>query len=182
MKMDDASSLTCGVDVHDCDRPDRPCRSAHRRVVRCGHCGAAIVLLLVALLVLIATAAVGAAVEKLLLGRRLCRPAELHRLLHDTLALPLGLQQPCVAALTTLIVVPIAFAYAYALTRSTMPAKGLFYSTALLPLFAPSLLSAISLIYFFGNQGFLKSWMFGGSIYGPSVSSWRRCSIASRMR
>ena len=72
-----------------------------------------------------------------------------------------------VAALTTLIVVPIAFAYAYALTRSTMPAKGFFYSTALVPLFAPSLLPAIALIYFFGNQGFLKSWMFGGTIYGP---------------
>jgi len=72
-----------------------------------------------------------------------------------------------VAALTTLIVVPIAFAYAYALTRSAMPAKGLFYSTALVPLFAPSLLPAIALIYFFGNQGFLKSWMFGGTIYGP---------------
>jgi iron(III) transport system permease protein len=72
-----------------------------------------------------------------------------------------------VAALTTLIVVPIAFAYAYALTRSAMPAKGLFYSTALVPLFAPSLLPAIALVYFFGNQGFLKSWMLGGTIYGP---------------
>jgi len=30
-----------------------------------------------------------------------------------------------------------------------------------------SLLSAISLIYIFGNQGFLKSWLFGASIYGP---------------
>jgi iron(III) transport system permease protein len=27
------------------------------------------------------------------------------------------------------------------------------------PLLAPSLLSAISLIYWFGNQGVLKSWM-----------------------
>ena len=72
-----------------------------------------------------------------------------------------------VAGLTMLIVVPIAFAYAYALTRSTMRGKGLFYALALVPLFAPSLLPAISLIYFFGNQGFLKSWMFGRSIYGP---------------
>ncbi|ODT14184.1 MAG: phosphonate ABC transporter permease [Kaistia sp. SCN 65-12] len=73
-----------------------------------------------------------------------------------------------VAAATTAIVVPIAFAYAYALTRSAMPAKGFFYATALVPLFAPSLLPAISLVYFFGNQGFLKSWMLGGSIYGPA--------------
>src|SRR5262249_11727202 len=34
-------------------------------------------------------------------------------------------------------------------------------------LFAPSLLSAISLIYIFGNQGFLKGWLMGGTIYGP---------------
>jgi iron(III) transport system permease protein len=72
-----------------------------------------------------------------------------------------------VAVLTTVIVIPLAFGYAYALTRSRMPAKGLFYALALLPLFAPSLLSAISLIYLFGNQGLLKGFMFGGSIYGP---------------
>ena len=43
----------------------------------------------------------------------------------------------------------------------------MFAALALLPLFAPSLLPAISLIYIFGNQGFLKSWLVGGSIYGP---------------
>jgi iron(III) transport system permease protein len=71
-----------------------------------------------------------------------------------------------VAIVTTVIVIPLAFTYAYALTRSRMPFKGLFYAGALLPLFAPSLLSAISLIYLFGNQGLLKSLLFGGSIYG----------------
>ena len=62
--------------------------------------------------------------------------------------------------------IPLAFTYAYALTRSRMPFKGLFYAGALLPLFAPSLLSAISLIYLFGNQGLLKDLLCGGSIYG----------------
>jgi iron(III) transport system permease protein len=71
-----------------------------------------------------------------------------------------------VAAATTAIVIPLAFGYAYALTRTRMPFKGLFYAAALLPLFAPSLLSAISLIYLFGNQGLLKWFLFGGSIYG----------------
>jgi iron(III) transport system permease protein len=61
----------------------------------------------------------------------------------------------------------MAFLYAFALTRSRMKFKGLFYAAALLPVFAPSLLSAISLIYLFGNQGILKSLLFGGSIYGP---------------
>jgi iron(III) transport system permease protein len=72
-----------------------------------------------------------------------------------------------VAIVATVIVVPLAFTYAYALTRSRMRFKGLFYAAALLPLFAPSLLSAISLIYLFGNQGLLKGALFGGSIYGP---------------
>jgi len=61
-----------------------------------------------------------------------------------------------VAALVTLIVVPLAFALAYALRRSRMPGKPLFRGILLLPLLAPSLLSAISLIYWFGNQGVLK--------------------------
>src|SRR5215207_7429635 len=72
-----------------------------------------------------------------------------------------------VAALTTAIVIPLAFIYAYALTRSRMPLKGLFYALALLPVFAPSLLSAISLVYIFGNQGLLRQLLFGQSIYGP---------------
>lgn len=72
-----------------------------------------------------------------------------------------------VALLTTAIVVPLAFVYAYALTRSRIPAKGLFTGLALLPIFAPSLLSAISLIYLFGNQGLAKELLFGHSIYGP---------------
>jgi iron(III) transport system permease protein len=72
-----------------------------------------------------------------------------------------------VAALSTAIVVPLAFAYAYGLTRSCMPAKGFFYAAALLPIFAPSLLSALSLIYIFGNQGFLRQALLGASVYGP---------------
>ena len=72
-----------------------------------------------------------------------------------------------VAIVSTIIVIPLAFIYAFALTRSRMPFKGLFYAAALLPVFAPSLLSAISLIYLFGNQGLLKHLLFGASIYGP---------------
>jgi iron(III) transport system permease protein len=72
-----------------------------------------------------------------------------------------------VAALTTVIVIPAAFVYAFALTRSTLRFNGVLYALALLPVFAPSLLSAISLIYLFGNQGLLKEWLFGASIYGP---------------
>lgn len=62
-----------------------------------------------------------------------------------------------VSVMVTLIVLPLAFVFAYGLTRSAMPAKGLLRSVSLLPLLAPSLLSAISLIYWFGNQGVAKS-------------------------
>ena len=74
-----------------------------------------------------------------------------------------------VSLLVTAIVIPLAFAFAYALTRSCMPAKGVFRSVTLLPLLAPSLLSAISLIYWFGNQGVAKDfWLALGfqGIYG----------------
>jgi iron(III) transport system permease protein len=74
-----------------------------------------------------------------------------------------------VSAVVTLVTVPLAFGAAYALTRSCMPAKGLFRTITLIPLLAPSLLSAISLIYWFGNQGVLKSWLTAlgiAQIYG----------------
>jgi len=76
-----------------------------------------------------------------------------------------------VSAAVTVIVIPLAFAFAYALTRSCMPAKGLLRSVTLLPLLAPSLLSAISLIYWFGNQGVARDfWLALGfdGIYGAS--------------
>ncbi|MBL4825111.1 MAG: putative 2-aminoethylphosphonate ABC transporter permease subunit [SAR324 cluster bacterium] len=72
-----------------------------------------------------------------------------------------------VAISVALIVLVLAFVYAYALTRTKMPFRGLFRGIALIPILAPSLLAAISLIYWFGNQGVLKSWLFGASIYGP---------------
>ncbi|AYQ27883.1 MULTISPECIES: putative 2-aminoethylphosphonate ABC transporter permease subunit [unclassified Polaromonas] len=74
-----------------------------------------------------------------------------------------------VSTAVTLIAVPLAFGFAYALTRSCMQYKALFRGITLIPLLAPSLLSAISLIYWFGNQGVLKSWMQGlgiEQIYG----------------
>ena len=70
-----------------------------------------------------------------------------------------------VAAVCTAIVVPLSFLYAYALTRTCLPAKWLFQGISLIPIFAPSLLPGLALIYLFGNQGFFKG-LIGGSIYG----------------
>jgi iron(III) transport system permease protein len=70
-----------------------------------------------------------------------------------------------VAAVCTLIVVPLAFFYAYALTRTVLPARWLFQGISLIPIFAPSLLPGLALVYLFGNQGFFKG-VLGGPIYG----------------
>ncbi len=72
-----------------------------------------------------------------------------------------------VAALSTLVSLVLAFLYAYGLNRTCMPFKGFFKTISLIPLLAPSLLPAISLVYLFGNQGVVKELLFGHSIYGP---------------
>lgn len=72
-----------------------------------------------------------------------------------------------IAIVTTVIVISLALLTAYALTRTCMPFKGVVRLLVMGPIFAPSLLPAISLIYLFGNQGVLKSWLMGESVYGP---------------
>jgi iron(III) transport system permease protein len=72
-----------------------------------------------------------------------------------------------VSALSTIITVPLAFVYTYALTRSRMPFRGFFKTVALVPILVPSLLPGLALVYLFGNQGLLKAALLGHSIYGP---------------
>lgn len=72
-----------------------------------------------------------------------------------------------VGAVTVAICVPLAFGYAYALMHTSMPGKFIFRAIAMMPLLAPSLLPAMSLLYLFGNQGILKDVVFQGQIYGP---------------
>ena len=72
-----------------------------------------------------------------------------------------------VAIVVTGITIPLAFAYAYALTRSCMRGKILFRVIALTPILAPSLMAAISFIQWFGNQGAMKFLLGGASVYGP---------------
>ncbi|MCX7354963.1 MAG: putative 2-aminoethylphosphonate ABC transporter permease subunit [Alphaproteobacteria bacterium] len=72
-----------------------------------------------------------------------------------------------IALASTVVTVSVAFVFAYGLTRSRMPYKGVLKAVALAPLLAPSLLPGIALVYLFGKQGLLKSLMFGQEIYGP---------------
>jgi iron(III) transport system permease protein len=72
-----------------------------------------------------------------------------------------------IAFLTMVISCTLAFIFAYGLTRTCMPFKRLFRAIATIPILAPSLLPAISLIYLFGNQGVINGLLFGETIYGP---------------
>ncbi len=79
-----------------------------------------------------------------------------------------------VSIVSTLISVGLAFGYAYGLTRTCMPGKGIFRLLALMPLYLPSLAHAIGLIYLFGNQGVVTTGFFGLlprmpiGLYGPT--------------
>ncbi|MCF4173802.1 MULTISPECIES: putative 2-aminoethylphosphonate ABC transporter permease subunit [Vibrio] len=68
--------------------------------------------------------------------------------------------------IVTVVVGFLAFGYAFALTRSCMPFKGVFQLMGTAPILAPSLLPAISLIFLFGNQGVAKELLHGHSVYG----------------
>lgn len=72
-----------------------------------------------------------------------------------------------ISALSTLITVSLAFVFSYALCRSCMRYKGVFRLIAMAPILVPSLLPGIALVYLFGNQGMLKAFLLGESIYGP---------------
>lgn len=66
-----------------------------------------------------------------------------------------------VAVLTTVFSVSLGFVFAYALTRTRMPCKGLLKGLALVPIFAPTLLNGIALVYLFGNKGLITRGFFG---------------------
>ncbi|MCZ6840280.1 MAG: ABC transporter permease subunit, partial [Alphaproteobacteria bacterium] len=72
-----------------------------------------------------------------------------------------------ISVIGTLLVLGTAFVYAYALTRTCMPFKWFFKLVAMIPLLTPSLLSGISLVYWFGRQGVARDLLMGESIYGP---------------
>jgi iron(III) transport system permease protein len=66
-----------------------------------------------------------------------------------------------VAGVSTVISVGLGFLFSYALTRTSMPGKSVFRMLAMMPLYMPSLVHAIALIYLFGNQGFITKGFFG---------------------
>ena len=78
-----------------------------------------------------------------------------------------------ISCVTTVLVIPTAFAYAYGLTRTMMHGKALLSGLALIPLLAPTLLNGLTLVYLFGRQGLVTKGLFGLfpgldiGLYGP---------------
>jgi len=68
-----------------------------------------------------------------------------------------------VSITTTAITVVLAYAFAYALRRTTMPLRRTCGAVALLPLYAPSLVQALGILFLFGRNGIVNR-TFGLSI------------------
>jgi iron(III) transport system permease protein len=66
-----------------------------------------------------------------------------------------------ISTVTTIVAVGLGYLYAYAISRTAMRGKSIFRVIAMLPLYAPSLVHAIALIYLFGNQGIITTGFFG---------------------
>ncbi len=66
-----------------------------------------------------------------------------------------------VSIVTTLISVLMALVFAYALTRTNIRGRVFFKYVGLMPLFAPTMMHAIALIYLFGNKGLFTTGFFG---------------------
>ena len=67
----------------------------------------------------------------------------------------------------TIFSVVLGFLYAYALTRTRMKGKAFFRYTALIPIFIPTIVHALGLIYLFGKQGiFTQLGLVNLELYG----------------
>ena len=72
-----------------------------------------------------------------------------------------------VAAVATVLTVLLAFVLAYGTTHTKMPGKRLCSVLVLAPLFMPSMLPGIGLVYLVGAQGPLGWLLCGHELYGP---------------
>lgn len=71
-----------------------------------------------------------------------------------------------IAIVSTIISVTLAFFYSYALSRKNVPWKGFFRYIGMIPIFAPTMLLGIALIYLFGNKGILTGLGLQIPLYG----------------
>jgi iron(III) transport system permease protein len=72
-----------------------------------------------------------------------------------------------VSITTTAITVVLAYGFAYALRRTAMPLRRTCGAIALLPLYAPSLVQALGILFLFGRNGIVnRTFELGIDIYG----------------
>ncbi len=71
-----------------------------------------------------------------------------------------------IAIVSTIISVTLAFFFSYALSRKNVPWKGFFRYIGMIPIFAPTMLLGIALIYLFGNKGILTGLGLQIPLYG----------------
>jgi iron(III) transport system permease protein len=72
-----------------------------------------------------------------------------------------------VSAVATIFTIALAYGYAYALHRARLPWPALFRLVALLPLFAPSLVQAMGLVFLLGRNGLVNRALdLGLNVYG----------------
>lgn len=71
-----------------------------------------------------------------------------------------------ISVFSTVISVVLAFIFAYSLTRKRIPCKKLFKFGAMLPMFAPTMLLGIALVYIMGNKGILTGMGLKFELYG----------------
>jgi iron(III) transport system permease protein len=72
-----------------------------------------------------------------------------------------------VSVVTTLITVLLAYGFAFALRRTAMPLRRTCGAIALLPLYAPSLVQALGILFLFGRNGIVnRTLALGIDIYG----------------
>lgn len=71
-----------------------------------------------------------------------------------------------IAIVSTLISVTLAFFFSYSLSRKKVPCRGFFRYMGMIPIFAPTMLLGIALIYLFGNKGILTGLGLQIPLYG----------------
>jgi iron(III) transport system permease protein len=71
-----------------------------------------------------------------------------------------------ISLVTTIFSTAFGFLYAYAITRTAIPGKTFFKYIALAPIFIPTVVHALGLVYIFGKQGIITRLGFDIALYG----------------
>jgi iron(III) transport system permease protein len=72
-----------------------------------------------------------------------------------------------VSIVATVLTIVLAYGFAYPLHRARLPGAGVFRLIALLPLFAPSLVQAMGLVFLLGRNGLVnRTFNLGINVYG----------------